>query len=425
MARGARLLRTAAAYKPPFSSPKLIRPELHVDDFLRRADRVRPAPPAMPGHRARALASHIFMREYALLQRVFLELDDRLGASFAPASLLVADLPGSQAAALLAAHDKWGGPDGSLTHLASPDLDGLTAFRELCPERAVTLASESGSEQRFSGASGRRYDLICAAFDAHHSAAGQGGGSAGSGSHLAETVLSLSRLLNPDGVLVLVEPLGAEHLGELYLTPTLVPAVRRLATELIAQGAPLSVVAPCMHSLACPLLAQPNAFHSKRTRHCTFAQRYERRRTQRLGGMRASLNYGNTHFAYLCLTAPAHARAAPRGRETDASSHKGGGGSGTSGEGASRAVPTHVAGRILTPPRKRAGHVMLDLCTSSGELLSLTVSKRKHGSGGSALAPDAAAASDDEDGADGAPLSPYRAARVSSWGDPWEGPAGP
>lgn len=394
-----RLLRTATASRPPFSSPRLIRPEPHVDEFLRRADRVRPAAPAPSASGGRALASHVFMREYALLQRAFLELDDRLGESFAPASVLMADLPGSQAAALLAAHDKWGGAGGTLTRLASPQLDALATFRELCPERDVTLAHEGAGE---AAPAPRRYDLICATYDASHSSppgaparAGLGGG--GAAAPLAEAVLAMSALLNPGGVLVVVEPLGAEHLGELYLEPTLVPAVRHAAADAIARGARLRVVAPCMHSLACPLLLQPRAFHAKATRHCTFAQRYERRRTQRLGGMRPDLGYGSSHFAYLCLSA-------------------------SGAEPAAANAPPLVSGRILTPPRKRSGHVMLDLCTSAAELRTLTVSKGKHGHGGSAVGAEARGGERGEGDGDGASLSPYRAARVSSWGDPWVGP---
>ncbi|KAG8470212.1 hypothetical protein KFE25_008633 [Diacronema lutheri] len=427
--RGGRLLRSVAARAPPqtpFSTPRLIRPERHLDAFLRRADRAQPVR-ASPGPSARTPpASHVFAREYALLQRVFLELDDRLGDTFAPTSLLVADLPGSQAAALLAAHDKWGDATGSLVRLACPRHDALAAFRELCPERAVELMPEDGGVNGSPVGARRRFDLICASFDAHHAAAGRGGVGAAATSRLAETVVAMSRLLSPGGVLVLVEPLGAEHIGELYLEPTLVPAVRQLAAERIAQGARLAVVAPCMHSRPCPLLARPRAFNATRTRHCTFAQRYERRRTQLLGELRASLNFGNTHFAYLCLTAP-H----PESFRASAGAALGEGEAAADGGGSGGAA-AQLSGRILTPPRKRSGHVMLDLCTADGELRTVTVTRRKHGGGGGngggggggegGEALDGADEEGGRGGDDGAPRSPYRAARVSAWGDPWVGP---
>jgi ribosomal protein RSM22 (predicted rRNA methylase) len=399
LARGGR--RLSSLPKPTFSTVRMIRPDVHVDAFLRRADSSRLAARARssPLEQSPALASQLYMREYALFQRAFIELEDRLGDSFAPSSVLVADLPGSHAAALLAAHDKFGGGDGgegahsafgdtTLCKLSSPNKEALDALRELCPERMMELTLVDAAQGAVPNA---RYDLICAAFDSEH----HRGGLVRT-APLAESVLAMSNLLNPGGVLVIVEPLGAEHLGELFLEPKLVPAARALAADVIAAGGRLSVVAPCMHSHACPLIAEPLAFNAKRQRHCTFAQRFERRRTQRLGRLRTDLNFGTTHFAYLCLQKTA-ARLPPRAANVVAL-----------GEG-----EEEIVGRIMTPPRKRSGHVLLDLCTSRGIFRTLTVSRRKHGNADDGKDDDA------DDGGDGGELSPYRAARVSTWGDPW------
>ncbi|KAJ1623100.1 mitochondrial small ribosomal subunit Rsm22-domain-containing protein [Pavlovales sp. CCMP2436] len=340
------------------------------------------------------------MREYALLQRVFMELEDRLGMGYAPASLLVADLPGSQAAAVLAAHDKWGGSEGSLVTIASPNTVAIAAFRELRPDEGVKLSHVGGADG--SSDRSRRYDLICATFDGHN---GSGLAQAMSlrGASTAASALAMSDLLNPGGVLLLLEPLGALHIGrdELNLEPSFVPAVQRLAVEQIAAGAPLRTIAPCMHSLACPMQADPRAFHAKHTRHCIFGQRYERRRTQRLGGLRQDLSFANTHFAYLCLARGQEGEPSPVTAETQAERLPG-----------AKADMAAVSARIMAPPRKRGGHVMLDICTERAELRTVTITQKKHG--------DGAEEEVDEDKEDSL-RSPYRTARKSTWGDPWSG----
>ncbi len=125
--------------------------------------------------------------------------------------------------------------------------------------------------------------------------------------------------------------------------------VRRARSALIATGATLA--APCPHALDCPL-AEPD--------WCHFPVRFARGAAHRqaVGG---SAGHDDEKYSYVAvLRDPAVARPA--------------------------------TGRIVRAPMRRAGHVVLDVCTS-GALARVTLSRR-HGPA-------------------------YRAARDSGWGGAW------
>ena len=138
--------------------------------------------------------------------------------------------------------------------------------------------------------------------------------------------------------LVLVEP------G----TPAGFDVLRVLREDLVGDGA--HVVAPCPHAEPCPLAAGD---------WCHFAARVQRSAAHRRakGGR---LGHEDEKFAYLVL--------------------------------ARQPVP-RVGGRILRHPRKRSGHVHLELCTPAGQQHAV-VSKK-----------------------DGAA---WRRVRQAAWGDAWD-----
>lgn len=128
--------------------------------------------------------------------------------------------------------------------------------------------------------------------------------------------------------------------------------VRSARERLTAAG--FQVLAPCPHSVGCPVAVG--------TDWCHFAARVSRSALHRRvkGG---ALPYEDEKFSYVAAV-----REVPR----------------TAGP---------ASGRIVRRPRPRKGQVLLDLCTSEGELRSATVSKRDRES--------------------------YRSARDAGWGAPW------
>jgi ribosomal protein RSM22 (predicted rRNA methylase) len=132
--------------------------------------------------------------------------------------------------------------------------------------------------------------------------------------------------------------------------------------DLISRG--LSVLAPCPHSLPCPLLAREGDW-------CHFAERLERSSTHR-SVKSGELSYEDEKYAYI---------AASR----------------TARPGASGRRPA----RILRHPTLRKGLVSLELCTEEGNAVELKVAKSEG--------------------------EPYKQARRAHWGDSWppsEHPAG-
>jgi ribosomal protein RSM22 (predicted rRNA methylase) len=146
-----------------------------------------------------------------------------------------------------------------------------------------------------------------------------------------------------DKLLILIEPGTPEGYGRIL-------TARHLLIELGA-----NILAPCPHKAPCPLAP---AFKEGKD-WCHFRVRIPRGKYHRRA-KQGVLSYEDEKYSYLVVAPTPH--------------------------------PVPKA-RIIKAPIKRTGHVILDLCTESGELERLTISK----SAGST----------------------YQKARDTDWGDEW------
>ncbi|MCK1796161.1 small ribosomal subunit Rsm22 family protein [Streptomyces sp. XM4193] len=172
-------------------------------------------------------------------------------------------------------------------------------------------------------------------------------------------------------VVVVVEPGTPEGYARVL-------AARRALVE-----AGRTVLAPCPHSGACPIVPGED--------WCHFAVRVARSSLHRQikGG---SLGHEDEKFSYVAAVrsqALAPPGSVSAGGDVPAGESEGGGGSAPDGEPA--------PARIVRHPQLRKGQVLLELCEEGGGLSRRTVTKRDK--------------------------PRYRAARGAEWGDPWP-PAG-
>ncbi|KAJ3161608.1 Methyltransferase-like protein 17, mitochondrial [Geranomyces variabilis] len=129
------------------------------------------------------------------------------------------------------------------------------------------------------------------------------------------------------------------------------------------------IVAPCPHSLTCPMLSQSS--------WCHFSQRIQRsKHMMATSPDPVSKNHQDIKFAYVVLRRGPASRASTAPFVDDAFSWP----------------------RVIAPPMKRDKHVVLDYCGRSGRLERTIVSKGKAGK------------------------SIYYEARKSAWGDIWPHP---
>lgn len=180
------------------------------------------------------------------------------------------------------------------------------------------------------------------------------------------------------------------------------------------------VLAPCAHERPCPM--------DGTTRWCHFAQRVARTAAQRSVKGAGSRTYQDERFSYVALrrgprpdaltaaavgaaraTAMALASQADKHPPADESDEDGNVSMevvGPSENAISAAIAAAAVGwsRVLRPPRKAKGHVVLQLCTPTGELTERVVAASHVAILGSAS---------------------YRLARKARWGDAWPHPAVP
>jgi ribosomal protein RSM22 (predicted rRNA methylase) len=185
------------------------------------------------------------------------------------------------------------------------------------------------------------------------------------------------------GVLVLVEvgtPGGFECIAE--------------ARDELLRGGDAVVLAPCAHAGPCPMM-DPALPHRQ---WCHFTQRHAAPNFQRVarhcGG--ADRDYLDWRFSYLAvarrpLVAKRWPHLLPTTAAAPATPPPAAAADGAAAAAAGAAVPNW--GRIVRPPLKRGGHVVLDMCTADGALERRVVA-RSHGEAGG-----------------------YRAAREAAWGD--------
>lgn len=335
-------------------SPRLIKPPASLDRAHRIFAELREASNAPRG------AEHTeFARLFATFTRVFTEVRDRT-QGFAPRSVLELEL-GTCGSSLVAASTVW---PAQLSRASVPSAFAEAVARALGLDATVQVAV--GTQGRSSD--GHRFDVVATAARAG-SHPGMGSPGLADHEHVRSRVRWLMSQVEEGGCLVFVELLSRSA-----RRPEHVPMMREAVTSMRSEGEPFHILAPCAHHGPCPMdEARQDAQRPRRApTDCRFAQRLQWRRDMRPGPQQRGSAFEIVGFTYLVVQRSE----------------------------ASRPGTDVVAGRILTPPRKRAGHVMLDLCTVDGALEERVVS-RKHGAHGD--------------------LRPYRAARESTWGDFWVG----
>jgi ribosomal protein RSM22 (predicted rRNA methylase) len=232
----------------------------------------------------------------------------RMAPGFAPASLL--DAGAGTGAASWAASEAWPAL-ASLTWLdASPPF--LALAQQLAAEGPPSLrAAEARRADLTSGGPWPKADVVVASYALAEIAADQ-------------QVSTIAELWNAcDGLLALVEP------G----TPAGYARILMARAALIAAGA--TVLAPCPHQAACPLVGED---------WCHFGVRLPRSRDHRLA-KGAEVPFEDERFSYLIAARPGVA-AAPR------------------------------AARILAPPRTAKPGIALKLCGLDGQVEQRLVPKR-------------------------------------------------
>lgn len=137
--------------------------------------------------------------------------------------------------------------------------------------------------------------------------------------------------------------------GALFLieagTPEGFELIRRSRQLLIQKGA--TILAPCPHSGTCPMTA-PN--------WCHFSVRLSRDRLHRLvkGG---TLGYEDEKFSYLVAVPSQETPSMPEEMIPIGQ------------------PPLQEGGRVISKPRKRPGHILIDVCTPEEEVKTWTLSR--------------------------------------------------
>ena len=239
------------------------------------------------------------------------------------------------------------------------------------------------------------------------------------------TVRQLWERVAPGGVLVISEPgtpkgslivRRARHLVLEVARREMEQNARRLQAEPDAADVQAYVVAPCQHDKACPVKDEhrEDGFST----WCHFPQRALRSSYYREIKQSAK-PYQDEKFSYVVLRKMTRAqarqeaelatkRAAGRRRTPNTTADDNADEHDDEDDEHEEAFHAHVAressedwSRVIRHPHKRKGHVVVELCTSRGELERATIAK-SHGQGDWAI------------GADG-----YKFARKLRWGDLW------
>jgi len=161
-----------------------------------------------------------------------------------------------------------------------------------------------------------------------------------------DTIRSLWRSVRPGGLLVFSEigsPVGFQM-------------VKHIRSILLEEDVPGTVIAPCPHQFTCPM-GEKNWCHIKQR---TFTLPHERKHSAR--------SYRDVPFSYIVVEKPSVLGA----RRTELGSSLE-----NLEEDKSSGVPDVPFSRIVRQPRKRGGHVYLDLCTPEGTLKETIVTKRQ------------------------------------------------
>jgi len=260
---------------------------------------------------------------YASLVRIFAEVEELL-PEFTPQSVL--DFGAGPCTSLFAADHLWG--DNVVKEVLA--VEPSSSMTEVA--QAMTKWDARVSYRRYlsRGREAAAYDLVVAA------------GSLNCVEDVRErrsVIRSLWKNVADRGVLVVAEtgsPLGFELVREAR------------SVVLVDDLVPGRMVAPCPHAEACPMAGTG--------RWCHFKQRVQLLREQSKAGV--VQNFQDVPFSYVVLQKQATV---------------GGGG----GQPTPAGVEAEAWGRVVRKPRKRGGHVMLDLCAPDGTLEEEVVSKAR------------------------------------------------
>lgn len=139
------------------------------------------------------------------------------------------------------------------------------------------------------------------------------------------------------------------------------------------------IIAPCTNHSTCPMYVDPNNSQKKSKESCRFESRYVRPQfLQRLMGQ-SSVNFDDVRFSYLAVQrgidqrelreitqGPAATDAAFAGYEDQHNDE-----TSSASDEAAKATPKAdplTFPRLIMPPLKRKGHVIMDVCTPAGRL---------------------------------------------------------
>lgn len=322
---------------------------------------------------------------YASIRRILEELK-RLHPEFAPHSLL--DFGAGPGTASWAMQDAWPELERLTTTAIEKSLKMGWLGQELLTSNDMHnvrwLAKLQDRTKRHMPGANALHDVVIAGYVL---------GELPSDSDRRQTILQLWERTR--GVMILIEP------G----TPSGANIISK-ARDLILSQSSAHVLAPCSHDKACPLAG--------RRTWCHFAVRYERPDVQRKVSAPASLahmpqGHGTEKFSYIVLRRGDRKSVPDVDIASSYNSHNESSDDNAVPAEAAEEIAEHAVmassqnwSRILRPARKRSGHVVLDLCSSQGELKRQIVSKgsSQRGLGGTAA---------------------YRLARKSNWGDLWPG----
>eukprot|EP01132_Coremiostelium_polycephalum_P005616 gene5616-6988_t len=295
-----------------------------------------------------AYIAHRMPGVYGCIKRVFHEISTRF-PSFKPDSML--DFGSGPGTALWAAKDVWGQsiskyeavePSSFMIDVAKKMLEGQTnnmKWSQFMPTRpsGPNSAAHWESQQK---------DLVVASYVLSELPDAE---------TRSRVVIDLWEQVKPSGVLVLLEPgtpVGFGIIKEMRQMVLDLPSSQVGKRTLKAQ-----VLSPCPHSGQCPM---------GNLSWCHFSQRVVRPVFQKLAkGSVNSVPFEDEKYSYIVLTKVTES-SIPSQLEKQETIY------GNSLE------PKQLWSRLVDPPYKRGGHVIMDVCTPEEDIRRVTVAK-SHG----------------------------------------------
>lgn len=176
-----------------------------------------------------------------------------------------------------------------------------------------------------------------------------------------ETLLAIFRdhLSSAGGFLLLIEPgtpQGFSHIRK----------ARSLLIESFAPLGQLSIIGPCPHMEACPMAGSPHKSW------CHFSARLERPDIQRSVKQDQRQLLEDERYSYLLVQKKSSSVSADTSRKV---SQRRRAGSADVPDSLPLPLPLPSFGRVLRPPMKRTGHVVMDVCRPEGQISRMVLAK--------------------------------------------------